>query len=91
MRQAAHHRGQAPDSLNLPRAGWLSAPGAPGFTNAVQLPQIAGEIPGTGPKSKKVDAEMALLRELRPDQELASIVSRQVGDAGWAGPPAAVL
>ena len=53
MRQADHHRGQAPDSLNLPRAGWLSPPGAPGFTNVVQLPQIVGQILGTGPKSKK--------------------------------------
>ena len=33
-------------------------PGAPGFTNLVQLPQIVGEIVGTGPKSKKVSAEV---------------------------------
>jgi DNA helicase II / ATP-dependent DNA helicase PcrA len=36
-------------------------PGAPGFTNLVQLPQIVGEILGTGPKSKKVGAEVARL------------------------------
>jgi len=31
--------------------------GAAGFTCLVQLPQIVGEILGTGPKSKKVTAE----------------------------------
>src|SRR5499427_7983640 len=36
-------------------------PGAPGFTNLVQLPQIVGEILTTGPKSKKVSAEVARL------------------------------
>jgi DNA helicase II / ATP-dependent DNA helicase PcrA len=33
-------------------------PGAPGFTNLVQLPQIIGEILATGPKSKKVNHEV---------------------------------
>jgi len=33
-------------------------PGAPGFTNLVQLPQIVGEIMAVGPKSKKVGAEV---------------------------------
>ena len=36
-------------------------PGAPGFTNLVQLPQIVAEIVGTGPKSKKVGAEVSRL------------------------------
>ena len=36
-------------------------PGAPGFTNLVQLPQIVGEIVSTGPKSKKVAAEVSRL------------------------------
>jgi DNA helicase II / ATP-dependent DNA helicase PcrA len=36
-------------------------PGAPGFTNLLQLPQIVGEILATGPKSKKVGAEVARL------------------------------
>jgi uncharacterized protein (TIGR00375 family) len=36
-------------------------PGAPGFTNLVQLPQIVGDIMATGPKSKKVGAEVARL------------------------------
>jgi DNA helicase II / ATP-dependent DNA helicase PcrA len=35
--------------------------GAAGFTCLVQLPQIIGEILGTGPKSKKVDAETGRL------------------------------
>src|SRR5260370_10164021 len=42
-------------------------PGAPGFTNLVQLPQIVGEMLGTGPKSKKVRAEVSrLVAALRP-------------------------
>jgi DNA helicase II / ATP-dependent DNA helicase PcrA len=36
-------------------------PGAPGFTNLVQLPQIVGEIMATGPKSKKVVNEVGRL------------------------------
>jgi DNA helicase II / ATP-dependent DNA helicase PcrA len=35
--------------------------GAPGFTCLVQLPQIIGEILDTGPKSKKVTAEVTRL------------------------------
>jgi DNA helicase II / ATP-dependent DNA helicase PcrA len=35
--------------------------GAAGFTCLVQLPQIVGEILGTGPKSKKVTAEVGRL------------------------------
>ncbi len=36
-------------------------PGAPGFTNLVQLPQIVGEIMAIGPKSKKVIHEVGRL------------------------------
>ena len=36
-------------------------PGAAGFTGLVQLPEIAGEILGTGPKSKKVTGEVGRL------------------------------
>ena len=36
-------------------------PGAPGFTNLVQLPQIVGEIMAVGPKSKKVVNEVGRL------------------------------
>jgi DNA helicase-2/ATP-dependent DNA helicase PcrA len=43
-------------------------PGAPGFTNLVQLPQIVGEILATGPKSKKVGAEVdRLVAALGPE------------------------
>jgi DNA helicase II / ATP-dependent DNA helicase PcrA len=43
-------------------------PGAPGFTNLVQLPQIVGEIMATGPKSKKVGAEVdRLVAALGPE------------------------
>ncbi|HLK78348.1 MAG TPA: UvrD-helicase domain-containing protein, partial [Streptosporangiaceae bacterium] len=41
-------------------AGFRPA-GAAGFTCLVQLPQIIGEIVGTGPKSKKVAAEVTRL------------------------------
>jgi DNA helicase-2/ATP-dependent DNA helicase PcrA len=36
-------------------------PGAARFTNLVQLPQVVGEILATGPKSKKVGAEVSRL------------------------------
>ncbi len=36
-------------------------PGAARFTNLVQLPQVVGEILATGPKSKKVDAQVSRL------------------------------
>jgi uncharacterized protein (TIGR00375 family) len=43
-------------------------PGAPGFTNLVQLPQVVGEIMATGPKSKRVGAEVdRLVAALGPE------------------------
>ena len=43
-------------------------PGAPGSTNLVQLPQVVGEIMATGPKSKKVGAEVdRLVAALGPE------------------------
>jgi len=36
-------------------------PGAAGFTNLIQLPYIMGEVLATGPKSKKVTAEVGRL------------------------------
>jgi ATP-dependent DNA helicase UvrD/PcrA len=53
-------------------------PGAAGFTNLIQLPYIMGEILATGPKSKKVTAEvgrlvaalgpeLSILRDIPPD------------------------
>ncbi len=59
-------------------------PGAPGFTNLVQLPQIIGEILATGPKSKKVNHEVgrlvaALGPELRILTETAADDLRRAG------------
>ncbi len=46
-------------------------PGAPGFTNLVQLPQIVGEMLATGPKSKKVGAEVGrLVAALGPELDI---------------------
>src|SRR5712691_9312842 len=43
-------------------------PGAPGFTNLVQLPQVVGEIVGAGRKSKKVAMQTdKLVAELGPE------------------------
>ena len=60
--------------------------GAAGFTCLVQLPQIVGEILGTGPKSKKVAGEVArLIGALGPE---LSILREVPPDdlAGWAAP-----
>jgi uncharacterized protein (TIGR00375 family) len=43
------------------RAAGFRPPGAPGNTCLVQLPEIIGEIQGSGPKSKKVATEIGRL------------------------------
>jgi DNA helicase-2/ATP-dependent DNA helicase PcrA len=59
-------------------------PGAPGFTNLVQLPQIIGEITGVGPKSKRVSAEVSrLVAELGP--ELGILCDQPADDIQRAG------
>ncbi len=59
-------------------------PGAPGFTNLVQLPQVVGEIVGTGPKSKKVGAEVSrLVAALGP--ELSILTEIDTDDLRRAG------
>jgi DNA helicase II / ATP-dependent DNA helicase PcrA len=59
-------------------------PGAPGFRNLVQLPQIIGEIMATGPKSKKVSHEVGrLVAELGP--EIAILTEADAGDLRRAG------
>jgi uncharacterized protein (TIGR00375 family) len=63
--------------------------GAAGFTCLVQLPQIIGEILGTGPKSKKVAAEAgrlvgALGPELTILREIPLDDLRRVGGARFA-------
>jgi DNA helicase II / ATP-dependent DNA helicase PcrA len=53
-------------------------PGAPGFTNLVQLPQIVGEILATGAKSKKVGAEVArLVAALGPELGILTEVAAE--------------
>src|SRR5580700_7243115 len=63
--------------------------GAAGFTCLVQLPQIIGEILGTGPKSKKVTAEAGrLVGALGPELTILREVPlddlRRVGGARFA-------
>ncbi len=59
-------------------------PGAPGFTNLIQLRQVIAEIAGTGPASKKVAAEVSrLVGVLGPELEILSNVP--LSDAGRAG------
>ena len=63
--------------------------GAAGFTCLVQLPQIIGEILGTGPKSKKVAAEAGrLVAALGPELTILREVPlddlRRVGGARFA-------
>ena len=59
-------------------------PGAPGFTNLVQLPQIVGEIMATGPKSKKVSHEVGrLVAALGP--EIGILTQASADDLRRAG------
>jgi DNA helicase II / ATP-dependent DNA helicase PcrA len=59
-------------------------PGAPGFTNLVQLPQIVGEIMAAGPKSKKVGHEVGrLVATLGP--ELGILTEADPDDLRRAG------
>ena len=64
---------------------------APGFTCLVQLPEIIGEIAGTGPKSKKVSGEVArlagalgpelsILRDI-PADEISRVGGTLLGEA----------
>jgi ATP-dependent DNA helicase UvrD/PcrA len=66
------------------RSAGYRPPGAPGFTNLVQLPQIVGEIAGVGRKSKKVIAQTdRLVAELGP--ELGILREIPLDDIGRAG------
>ncbi|HEY1639766.1 MAG TPA: UvrD-helicase domain-containing protein [Streptosporangiaceae bacterium] len=59
-------------------------PGAPGFTNLIQLRQVIAEIAGVGPASKKVAAEAGrLVSALGPELDILSEVS--LTDAGRVG------
>jgi len=66
------------------RPAGFRPPGAPGHTCLVQLPEIIGEIQGTGPKSKKVAAEIGrLVAALGP--ELRILRDVPLDDLGRAG------
>jgi ATP-dependent DNA helicase UvrD/PcrA len=66
------------------RPAGYQPPGAPGFTNLVQLPQIVGEIMAVGPKSKKVGAEVdRLVAALGP--ELGILTEADIDDVRRAG------
>ena len=59
-------------------------PGAAEFTNLVQLPQVVGEIVATGPKSKKVSAEVSrLVAALGP--ELGILTMADIGEVRRVG------
>ena len=59
-------------------------PDGPGFTNLVQLPQVVGEIMATGPKSKRVGAEVdRLVAALGP--ELSILTEADTDDVRRAG------
>ncbi len=97
VRQAAHHRRRCTGSPSWPTGPpGYRPPGAPGFTNLVQLRQIVGEIVGTGPASKKVAAEVSrLVGVLGPelgilcDVPLAEIQRAGGSAAGRGAGPAA--
>ncbi len=59
-------------------------PGAPGFVNLVSLPEIVGELQGSGPKSKRVIAQVdRLVATFGP--ELRILCETDVADLGRAG------
>ena len=61
-------------------------PGAAGFRNVIQLPELAGEVLGVGPRSKAVTAVVAgLVDRLGP--ELGILERVPTDDIARAGPP----
>jgi DNA helicase II / ATP-dependent DNA helicase PcrA len=61
-------------------------PGAAGFRNLIQLPELAGEVLGVGPRSKAVTAVVAgLVDRLGPELDILERVP--VDDIAKAGPP----
>src|SRR5512133_2234232 len=60
--------------------------GAAGFRNLIQLPELAGEVLGVGPRSKAVTAVVAgLVDRLGPELDILERVP--VDDIAKAGPP----
>jgi DNA helicase-2/ATP-dependent DNA helicase PcrA len=61
-------------------------PGAAGFRNLIQLPELTGEVLGVGPRSKAVTAVVAgLVDQLGPELDLLERVP--VEEIAEAGPP----
>jgi DNA helicase-2/ATP-dependent DNA helicase PcrA len=61
-------------------------PGAAGFRNLIQLPQLAGEVLGVGPRSKAVTAVVGgLVDRLGPELDLLEHVP--IDDIAGAAPP----
>ena len=61
-------------------------PGAAGFRNLIQLPELAGEVLGVGPRSKAVTALVAgLVDRLGPELDILERVPTD--DIAKAGPP----
>ncbi|HEX5876762.1 MAG TPA: endonuclease Q family protein, partial [Actinomycetota bacterium] len=61
-------------------------PGAAGFRNLIQLPELAGEVLGVGPRSKAVTAVVAgLVDQLGPELDILERVP--VEEIAKAGPP----
>jgi len=61
-------------------------PGAAGFRNVIQLPELAGEVLGVGPRSKAVTAVVAgLVDRLGPELDILERVPTD--DIARAGPP----
>jgi DNA helicase II / ATP-dependent DNA helicase PcrA len=61
-------------------------PGAAGFRNLIQLPELVGEVLGVGPRSKAVTAVVnGLVDQLGPELDILERVP--VEDIATAGPP----
>jgi DNA helicase-2/ATP-dependent DNA helicase PcrA len=61
-------------------------PGAAGFRNLIQLPELVGEVLGVGPKSKAVTAVVSgLVDRLGPELDILERIP--VADVARAGPP----
>ena len=61
-------------------------PGAAGFRNLIQLPQLAGEVLGVGPRSKAVTAVVnGLVDRLGPELDILERIP--IDDIAKAGPP----
>jgi uncharacterized protein (TIGR00375 family) len=68
------------------RPAGVRPPGAAGFRNLIQLPELAGEVLGVGPRSKAVTAVVAgLVDQLGPELDILERIP--VEEIAKAGPP----